>query len=750
MSHEAHAASIAEAHRKETDAMKAYLHYLEASYDSRHPNMHISIPSNDLRGPSPDIKVPGDTGKKPASSDSDASTSQPQDSNDKDDATRERNGSEASISSSEGQEKVKKLKQKLDLATQHLVAMKDQMEMLMSRKDAYKDRVADLEVRVRNNHELLIDLRESEYKLEMERRLMHERHRQLNGELEALRTRPEQSQISKLETDLAEEKQRAGLLTAQLEAAQMRTPVPDVVGELTRKIDDMQQRLKEKDEQVYELRHVNQALQLDLEELDTQQAKYAAEHDEELAQEARKRREVKNRARLAESENTELREVVEAQGHDLVTVQEEYERLRKLLHSEMRSQAKESISRNLIPESTQQPSTDPYERIDLLEKEIQHHVNELIRCKRDNRSYRKDIKRANTKIDKMRNSVYSAGNNSDSNLYRQASLQRPITPTESPIKQKPSMAGLGISTIMPSPSTSAPSSQPTSAVTGNISDSSFPPARPKTPGRSNTNKKLPPYPQLPEQVAEHLSNFNFPPPCDPPAYPPPKDPPSRPKTPKTPKTPRTPYKLTPTITRTPSLSSIKPTPSSPANRPSTHRFHTTTCFGSDTHPSSPAAPAAVAVPPAPPPAPHHRAGTQRSLSESILSSYAGTTTTTTTTTTPAADKAVVDQARPVLVAHAPGPPEVVDNTVGLTALPPVVRPGSGSGSAARGQEERLGLVRKRSDSVMRRKESQDGFLRRVASGRSLGVEGVISRFNSRGRVGAGVVVPVMLESEDEK
>ncbi|EOD52925.1 hypothetical protein UCRNP2_259 [Neofusicoccum parvum UCRNP2] len=681
MSHEAHAASIAEAHRKETDAMKAYLHYLEASYDSRHPNMHISIPSNDLRGPSPDIKVPGDTGKKPASSDSDASTSQPQDSNDKDDATRERNGSEASISSSEGQEKVKKLKQKLDLATQHLVAMKDQMEMLMSRKDAYKDRVADLEVRVRNNHELLIDLRESEYKLEMERRLMHERHRQLNGELEALRTRPEQSQISKLETDLAEEKQRAGLLTAQLEAAQMRTPVPDVVGELTRKIDDMQQRLKEKDEQVYELRHVNQALQLDLEELDTQQAKYAAEHDEELAQEARKRREVKNRARLAESENTELREVVEAQGHDLVTVQEEYERLRKLLHSEMRSQAKESISRNLIPESTQQPSTDPYERIDLLEKEIQHHVNELIRCKRDNRSYRKDIKRANTKIDKMRNSVYSAGNNSDSNLYRQASLQRPITPTESPIKQKPSMAGL-----------------------------------------------------------EHLSNFNFPPPCDPPAYPPPKDPPSRPKTPKTPKTPRTPYKLTPTITRTPSLGSIKPTPSSPANRPSAHRFHTTTCFGSDTHPSSPAAPAVVAAP-APPPAPHHRAGTQRSLSESILSSYADTTP-------PAADKAVVDQARPVLVAHAPGPPEVVDNTVGLTALPPVVRPGSGS--AARGQEERLGLVRKRSDSVLRRKESQDGFLRRVASGRSLGVEGVISRFNSRGRVGAGVVVPVMLESEDEK
>lgn len=704
---------------------------------------------------------------------------------------------------------MEKLKKKLQLATEHLEAMKGQMELLMARKDAYKDRAADLEVRVRNNHELLIDLRESEYKLEMERRLMHERHRQLKGEIETLRSRPEQSHISRLEKELAEEKQRANLLATQLEASQLQSPVPDTVSELTNTIEDLKKRLEERDEQVYELQHVNKALHLDLEELDTQQAKLAADHDEALTQESRKRKAVKERANQTELENTELREIVEAQGQDLVSVQEEYERLRKLLHSEMRSQAKESISRNLIPgtpssadgylelvavearrrvqaliarengASSQQLSVDPHERIEELEREVQHHVNELIQCKRDNRSYKKDIKRANTKLDRMRSSIYGGDNAS---LHRKPSLQNSITSAESPINQKPNMAGLGISTTMlPSPATTAPSSQPTSAVTGNISDSSFPPARPKTPGRSNTNKKLPPYPSLPEQVASQFSGF--PPPTDPPAYPPPRDPPSRPKTPKTPPT----YKLTPTITNTPSISSLKPITPSPARaRPAPQRYYTTTCFGSDTNPSSPApGPPATVIAAAPP----QRAGTQRSLSESIISSYANTTPPTNNNSnngsapdsadpntdlphqrpkTPAKDsetRGTSAERRAVMVQAVRGSPEVVDNTVGLTALPQ--RPTSGWKAERKSQEEKLGLVRKKSldRALLRRKESQESFLRRVGSARkSLGVEGVISRFNSsRGRSasepqggqhgrgqGQGMMVPIMLESEGER
>ncbi|EKG12190.1 hypothetical protein MPH_10673 [Macrophomina phaseolina MS6] len=693
--------------------------------------------------------------------------------------------------------------------------MKDQVEMLMARKDAYKDRAADLEVRVRNNHELLIDLRESEYKLEMERRLMHERHRQLKGELEALRSRPEQSHISRLEKELAEERQRADLLATQLEAAQLRTPVPDTVADLTRTIDDLKRRLKEKDEQIYELQHVNKALHLDLEELDTQQAKLAAEHDEALTQESRKRRTVKERAKQTELENIELREIVEAQGQDLVSVQEEYERLRKLLHAEMRNQAKESICRNLIPGtpsstdgylelvavearrrvqaliaredggSSNQPVANPYERIEQLEREVQHHVNELIRCKRDNRSYKKDIKRANTKIDRMRSSMYGGDNASPQPLHRKPSLQNSITSIDSPVKQKPNTAGLGISTLLPSPATSAPSSQPTSAVTGNISDSSFPANRPKTPVRSNTNKKLPPYPSLPEQVASQLSNL--PPPSDAPSQPPPKDPPSRPKTPRTPKTPT--YKLTPTITRVPSLNSIRPTPPSPATktRPAPHRFNTATCFGSDTNPSSPAPGPPVTMAPSP-----QRNVTQRSLSESIISSYANNTPPTTNNIngsalsgvddssndnrpkTPAKDANITSapdhressaERRAIFAQAVKGPAEVVDHTAGLTALPQ--RPVSGWKAERREQEEKLWLIRKRSDdrgfvsAGVRRKESQDSFLKRVGSvgRRSLAVEGVISRFNSRGRgasesaVGGGlggVVVPVMLEGADER
>lgn len=44
ISHEAHAASLAEAHRKEVDALKAYLHYTEASHDSRRmPSTYVFI-----------------------------------------------------------------------------------------------------------------------------------------------------------------------------------------------------------------------------------------------------------------------------------------------------------------------------------------------------------------------------------------------------------------------------------------------------------------------------------------------------------------------------------------------------------------------------------------------------------------------------------------------------------------------------------------------------------------------------------
>ncbi|KKY14709.1 hypothetical protein UCDDS831_g08108 [Diplodia seriata] len=239
ISHEAHASTLAEAHHREIDAMRSYVHYLEESRDCK--------------------------------------------------------------------------------------PMKDQMEQLVARKDAYKDRAADLEVRVHDSHEMLIDLRESEYKLEIERRLMHERYRELKAELVALRTQPEQSRIGDLENGLAEEKLRAELLATQLEAMQLRAPLPNTVAELTKTIDDLKSQLKEKDDQIYELQHVNQALQLDLEEMDTQQARQAAEHDEALAQESRERRAVKDKVKQLDHENTELKEIVEAQGEDLVSVQDEYE-----------------------------------------------------------------------------------------------------------------------------------------------------------------------------------------------------------------------------------------------------------------------------------------------------------------------------------------------------------------------------------------------------------------------------------------
>lgn len=653
--------------------------------------------------------------------------------------------------------------------------MKDQMEMLVGRKDVYKNRAADLEARVCNDHELLIDLRESEYKLEMERRMMHERHRQLKADIDALRAKPAQSQVSRMEKELREQLQRANLLAAQLETAEMRTPVPNVVAELSGTIDDLKERLTERDEQVYELQHVNKALRLDLEELETQQARYAAQHDEALAQEARKRRAMKDKASRIEAENKEFREVMESQGRDMLTVQEEYERLRKLLHSEMRSQAKEAISRNLIPgtpssadgylelvaaearrrvkaiiakeneQSPDEPYADPHVRIEQLERELRYHVNELIRSKRDNRSFRKDIKRANTKLDKIRNSKLPADASPSSH-------QQLITPAQSPDRERPSTTGLGISTTTPSPSAS---SQPNSES----------PLRPRTPGRTTSHKQLPRYPNLPEQPPL----TNLPPPTrDPPALPPPpsrEPPPPPPQEQQQEQTPRTPiYKLTPSIARTPSnastqlpprssIASTQAMPRSPAKRPPHQRYYTTTCIVSSactTSPSSrrPTTTRSSSSRPAPPPNP-----TQPSLPKRAA---------TLTTRRPNPHLVAHNPTAPIPVPDTPWPrpstagataagaprPVVIDaSTAALTALPQ--RPSTGSWKAeARSQEERLGLVGVRKQRsveglqglLMRRKKSVGGaasLRRAVTSGGR----------QSRAMVGGEgqVVVPVVME-----
>ncbi|KAB2576266.1 Intracellular protein transport protein USO1 [Lasiodiplodia theobromae] len=810
ISHEAHASTLAEAHRKELEAMKAYVHYLEESRDSKSPRPHLSIPTRDLRGTSPEASPPTEEGKPPSISDTEATQTKPDDSN-----TMEQ-VNEASISAAETQERVNELNRKLDLATKHIAAMKDQMEMLVARKDAYKDRAADLEVRVQNNHELLVDLRESEYKLELERRLMHEKYRELKGELDSLRAQPEQIRISNLEKSLAEEKLRAELFATQLETMQLRTPMPDTVAELGKTIDDLKELLKEKDEQLYELQHVNQALKLDLEEMNTQQTRVAAQHEEALASEALKRKAVRDKVKQLDHENTELKEIVEAQGEDLVVVQDEYERLRKLLHSEVRRQAREAISKSMIPgtpssadgylelvaaetrkrvrnliakEGEESPLTDPQERIEELEREIQHHVKELIRCKRDNRGYRKDIKRANTKLDKMRNSICNE-NTATNHLQRHLFMQRPITPTTeySPTNDKPDMDGLGISGDLPSPTTSVPLSQANTTVSGNISEAStlLPQSQPTAPtrSRSNTNKKLPPYPSLPEQIPENASDPSAgnPPPPPSSSYsqdPPPSSLTSRPRTPRTPTT----YKLTPTITeRTPSVSSIRPNPSgSPAmlRRPAAQRYYSSENNNNNQNEAVPAP---------------RRTGTQRSLPENTAGAGARPEEPPRPKTSGSTSK---DARRRKKQQDAAAASETKDNNNAaaddddpnaITALPQ--RPPSGWRAERKSQEEKLGLLRMRSvinGNIIVNGVGVEGIvgsalLRRAttsssgsgggsskggssssgrkksgsASGAGLGAQGVVSRFNtsSTARKRAGTTGGIMglgvKEGEDER
>ncbi|KAK8197036.1 uncharacterized protein BKA78DRAFT_349597 [Phyllosticta capitalensis] len=415
-SHKAHIRTLVDAHTKDIDAMKSYIDFLE--------NSREKSPGQDQDGEEGAVSKPvsSDPPQLPPFS---ASSLGPR-TRAKEGDTRMDDGRDSAESSNEFEE-LAKVKKSLYHANCQIQAMKEQMEDLVAKKDSYKERAVDFEVRVRNNAEIIVDLRDIEYKLESENRKLQDRAKKHKEQLETLRSQ-HQEHIKNIVQETEAAKHYAELLSDQLKSRKGPNDTKTTVAELLTMVESLNKALREKNTRIQELERLNRALQMDHDEMEHKHSAYVARHDEALSRETKKRRKMIEKAREAETQITGLKALVEEQGKELKSVQAEYERLRKLLHAELRNQAKEALSRGYVAskpsnneeyfelilkdtrkrvqdliaqeggEKSWEPAFNPYERVEQLEKEIEFHVRDLIHFKREARGFKKDVKRANSKI----------------------------------------------------------------------------------------------------------------------------------------------------------------------------------------------------------------------------------------------------------------------------------------------------------------------------------------------------------------
>ncbi|KAF2144446.1 uncharacterized protein K452DRAFT_316442 [Aplosporella prunicola CBS 121167] len=429
-SYEAHVTSLTESHRKEIDACNTYMKVLEDTRNNRSMSIPLTIDTSTLLAPSPNPNTATASATTTRSAPTSFETSS-RHSRYSGEELRKRGTIQSRAPSVDAQIEIRELRKELENANRQQETMNQQLEALSAKKNAYKDRAVDLETRLLSSQEQVVDLREAEYRLEAQRRRTLDYESMLKKELEAMRSKLD-SGASKLHAELNEAKQRIQSLTAQLNSTKEQQVEP--IAALTSQIKTLQAQAKEKDTQLYELRHTNEVLQLEVYDLDHRSVVLAAEHEEALTLEARKRRKLTEKAA---HESSALKTHIAAQQRDLRACQAEYERLRKLLHAEMRKQAQDVLASGSVPaasknaqivaaearrrvkaliqreeggdgQAKEMQEVDLRERVRSLEKEIALHVSSIIGLKRDARGYRKEVKHANAVIERLHAAVAAA------------------------------------------------------------------------------------------------------------------------------------------------------------------------------------------------------------------------------------------------------------------------------------------------------------------------------------------------------
>jgi hypothetical protein len=247
-----------------------------------------------------------------------------------------------------------------------------------------------------------VELEDRVMHLEREKKALEDVKIALQQETATLRGRPEQSTHDELQQNLRMAEERARHLEEQVRSVNGRADLPSVVADLGFKMEDLQQSLSEKDRRISDLETTNQSLSKGI---------------------------VGERSTFT-SKIRGLERTVAEQHKTFRTIQAERDQLRQLIHTEFRRTANELQNRQhpamtllerkvevdmaiaevrrkaqefLRRQKRRDEELDnlPSLRIQELEQEIDYHVKDIVLYKLDVKGYKKDLKRAQAKIQKM-------------------------------------------------------------------------------------------------------------------------------------------------------------------------------------------------------------------------------------------------------------------------------------------------------------------------------------------------------------
>ncbi|EON65205.1 hypothetical protein W97_04442 [Coniosporium apollinis CBS 100218] len=454
-----------------------------------------------------------------------------------------------------------------------------------------------------------IDLLEANSDIEeLRRKYVQSQHREweLAKENELLRRQPDQSDIYKLAIRQHDAEQYASLMEAEIQGEKHESRVAEVTSQFAKEREEVRAQLQEKSGYIHTLEQENLRCRLyndDVEHRCAELVKLCDASERQVAQNAR----LKSQLRASKAQNAELntqladqrrrlditdlllqgeirkaaRAAKEEDGPDSALHERMSENVRMMADIEARVHAMMAKDLNV---RVYEPETDPLLRIKQLEREIDYHVRDIILYKMDVRGYKKDLKQAASQIDKLL-SVTSTPRLV--NVSKHPPLPSPASSRSNTTNGSAPLAGLGISSFHASSSPHTP--RPRSAA-ADPSDLLLPhaptdaaPTRSKTP--LGKHKRLPKTPSTANSPPTASSSF------------------SEPRTP-----PPQPHRLTrPKYASTPPSFATQPVVS---EHQATHTRIDSAVTGYEATPKTPER------------GPPLRRGTERSLSESIISSYA--------------------------------------------------------------------------------------------------------------------------------
>lgn len=314
----------------------------------------------------------------------------------------------------------------------------DKLKLSRDNEEASRNNVSELKHRLEEANMHRLDALHHHHELEDELKLMEKNHKALREERERveqkrlsfeadksvlrqeiaklpalhqeiakLRQRPQQSALDEALNKQKAAEERARKLEQQL--GDGRADLPSIIADLGFKLEDLQRGLTDKDRRIEELEAANKLLSKNA-KLDKNYANRIRSLERTVAEQHKTFRTIQaERDQLRQLIHTEFRRTandVQKRQHPATALLEKKVEVDTAI-IEVRKRAQEFLRSQKRREND--PTLTRAVRIEELQQEIDYHVKDIVLYKLDVKGYKKDLKRAQTKLARLEG-IYSHGN----------------------------------------------------------------------------------------------------------------------------------------------------------------------------------------------------------------------------------------------------------------------------------------------------------------------------------------------------